>query len=105
LKIVGPPPADLASAIIEEFRPTLTKHEMDGSRLKLKFMGYPWHPSAEETVKTRIMLLKLLACLERFGFSVYSSIDAENGHDGEETDVLICHRQRNWVPGAPVWHR
>ena len=40
-----------------------------------------------------------------FGFSLYMSLGQQNSQDGHDVDVLIMHRQKNWVPGMPVWHR
>ena len=61
-------------------------------------------PSGEETVATRLMLLSLLESLEECGFTVYAAIDIQSSTE-QETDVLICHRQKDWTPGAPIWHR
>lgn len=58
-----------------------------------------------DTVTTRLLLLKLLEVLETFGFSLYASIDHQSSSDGNEADLLILHRQRDWVPGAPIFHR
>lgn len=106
MKIVDAPPGDLAEALIAEFKAKyrLKSHELEGGRLKLKFHGQPWQASGEETVMSRMLLLSLLGILERFGYSLYASIDQVNG-SGIEADVLVVTRQKGWKPGLPIWHR
>ena len=56
---------------------------------------------------SRTLLLKLLSCLETFGYSLYSSIEQQDGN-GENTtaaDVMVFNKDLNWIPGAPVFHR
>lgn len=74
---------------------------------EFKIRGYPWRASGEETMSTRLLLLKMLECLESHGWSLYASVDQNTGH-GEhtsETDSWYCVKDRNWVPGAAVFHR
>ncbi|KAI7787402.1 hypothetical protein LA080_016477 [Diaporthe eres] len=106
MKIVDAPPGDLTEAIVAEFRAKyrLKSHELESGRLKLKFHGQPWQASGEETVKSRMLLLSLLGILERFGYSLYASIDQVNS-SGVEADVLVVTRQKGWTPGTPIWHR
>lgn len=105
MKIVDAPPSDLTDALVAEFISghRLKSHVLEGSRLKLKFHGQPWHASGEETVQSRLLLLKLLEVLERFGYSFYASVDQVNG--SEEADVVVVTRQQGWTPGMPIWHR
>lgn len=74
---------------------------------EFKINGYPWIASGMETMSTRLLLLRLLACLEQHGWSLYASIDQSQGH-GEgtsETDSWYCVRDKSWVPGGHVFHR
>lgn len=105
LKIVDQPPADLGEALIASFGKRVANVERENNRFKIKFHGYPWSPSGEETVNTRLMVLNMVAVFEKFGFTFYASIDHHNDADGLETDLMIMHRQKDWVPGQPVWHR
>lgn len=105
MKIVDAPPPDLAGALVSEFMSNhrLKSHELESDRLKLKFHGQPWQANGEETVQVRLLLLKLLEILERFGYSFYASVDQVNG--SEEADVMVVTRQKGWTPGLPIWHR
>lgn len=105
LKLVDTPPPDLAAAILGIYGSSVSRHDMKPGCFEIKFHGSPWWPSGEETVTTRLMLLRLLEVLERFGYSLYASLDMMNSSEGHETDVLVVHRQKNWVPGTPIWHR
>jgi hypothetical protein len=74
---------------------------------EFKIHGRPWVASGMETMSTRLLLLRLLECLERHGLSLYASIDQSQGH-GEgtsETDSWYCVRDKAWVPGGHVFHR
>ena len=106
MKIVDAPPKDLTNALVAEFKAKykLKSHELESNRLKLKFHGQPWQANSEETVQVRMMILSLLEILERFGYSLYASMDQVNGSDAE-ADVLIVTRQKDWAPGQPIWHR
>ncbi|KAL5351912.1 hypothetical protein ACLOAV_003774 [Pseudogymnoascus australis] len=42
---------------------------------EFKIHGRPWVASGEQTMSTRLLLLKLLGCLEKHGLSLYASID------------------------------
>lgn len=100
------PPLDLTQALIEEFRSNygLKSDNLEADRLKLRFHGQPWQAGGEETVQTRMLLLILLEILEKFGYSLYASIDQVNRSEGQ-ADVLVVTRQKGWAPGMPVWHR
>ncbi|OBT98721.1 hypothetical protein VE01_03403 [Pseudogymnoascus verrucosus] len=74
---------------------------------EFKIHGRPWVASGEQTMSTRLLLLRLLECLEKHGLSLYASIDQSQGQ-GEgtsETDSWYCVRDKTWVPGAHVFHR
>ncbi|TLS30553.1 hypothetical protein PpBr36_02718 [Pyricularia pennisetigena] len=106
-KIIGDLPPELASGLVQVFQGTgiLKRHEFAGDRLKIHLHGYPWAPDGQATVTTRMMIIRVLECMEAFGFSVYTSMDMTCGQEGRETDVMICCRQKGWVQGQPVWHR
>jgi hypothetical protein len=103
MTVLDAPSSDLAAAIVGCFGPAVSKHTLGRDSLYIKFHGYPWNASGTETVDTRIMLLQLMEVLEKFGFSLYASIDHQESQYG--ADVLYLHRQKDWLPGAPVWHR
>jgi len=105
LRISDPPSSDLAATVVSAFGQTVSKEERKPGYFEIKFHGYPWYPSGEETVKTRMMVVRLLEVLESFGYTLYASIDQTNGPEGEESDVLVVHKQKKWVPGMPIWHR
>ncbi|KAJ4987502.1 hypothetical protein SVAN01_06959 [Stagonosporopsis vannaccii] len=74
---------------------------------EIKFHGYPWSAGGKETMRTRELLLTMLATLEEDGWTVYASIDqsASGGaQNTSETDSWHCCRPKGWVKGAPVYH-
>ena len=105
LKFVEAPSDELAAAVLQTLGPNVSRTELSGGCLEIKFRGSPWRPSGTETVATRVMLLRLLETMERFGYSLYGSLNQESGNEGREADVLYLHRQKNWTPGMPVFHR
>jgi hypothetical protein len=75
---------------------------------EFKINGYPWMPSGEETMTMRLLVLRMLETLEKNGWSLYVSVDQNNGpsnSDTNETDSWYCVRAHDWVPGNPVFHR
>lgn len=73
---------------------------------EFKLYGYPWRETGEETMVTRLLVLKILETLEKQGWSLYASIDQNQGSEGSsETDSWFCVRQKGWVPGSSVFHR
>ena len=73
---------------------------------EFKLYGSPWWPTGESTMATRLLLLKMVEMLEKFGWSLYASVDQNNGHtEFSETDSWYCVKDRDWVPGMPVVHR
>jgi hypothetical protein len=73
---------------------------------EFKINGYPWRPSGESTMTTRMLLLKLLEVLENKGWSLYASIDQSTASkDNSETDSWYCVREKSWVQGSTVFHR
>ena len=81
---------------------------LGGGAYEIKFVGYPWRASGEETVVARVLVLQLLDCLEIHGFSLYASIDQDRGAGGDshttEADAWYCCRHVDWQPGMPVYH-
>ncbi|KAH8676481.1 hypothetical protein BGZ60DRAFT_258793 [Tricladium varicosporioides] len=74
---------------------------------EFKIYGRPWTPSGEETMSTRLLLLKMLEVLENKGWSLYASVDQNTSvqEHTSETDSWYCVRDKNWVPGSTVFHR
>ncbi len=74
---------------------------------EFKLNGYPWWATGEETMSTRMLLMKMLECLESFGWSLYASVDQNtgSGDNSSETDTWYCVRERGWVSGSAVFHR
>ncbi|KAJ4269775.1 hypothetical protein NW762_001443 [Fusarium torreyae] len=105
LKIVDSPPKDLTDAILQTFGGDVRRREVAPNRLKIHLAGLPWRPSGTDTIKTRIILLRLIETLERCGFTIYATIGSKGEDEEGAADILICQRQKDWVPGAPIWHR
>lgn len=109
MKIVDAPPPDLSEALVAAFKSDsglvrVKNHEVEArtGRLKLRFHGCPWYPKGDDTVRLRMLLLKLLEVVESFGFSLYGSFHQVQSN--REPDVLVVHRQKSWLPGMPVFH-
>ncbi|KAF4337307.1 hypothetical protein FBEOM_8820 [Fusarium beomiforme] len=105
LKIVDAPPKDLTDAILQTFGRDVRRREITDDRFKVHLADVPWNPSGTDTVKTRILLLKLIETLERFGFTIYATIGSKGEDEEGAQDLLVCQRQKDWAPGAPIWHR
>jgi len=81
--------------------------ELDAFEFKIH--GWPWRPSGEETMTTRLLLLRMLETLEAGGWSLYATVDQNNGHRDKNskstgTDSWYCVRAVDWVPGNSVFH-
>lgn len=98
LRILGAPSSDLAAAVVMSLQPAMTSHQLTAEFFEAKFSGSPWMPGGEETVKLRIILLRLLEVLEGFGFTLYAGVNQENGSAG---DVLVMRRPKGWDEKAP----
>ncbi|KAH8586455.1 hypothetical protein B0O99DRAFT_644396 [Bisporella sp. PMI_857] len=73
---------------------------------EFKIVGYPWSANGEETMVTRMLILKMLDTLERDGWSLYASIDQNvSAEDTSEADCWYCVRDKAWMPGGSVFHR
>lgn len=101
-------PNALNSSLVQALGSKVQRTENQGSIFEIKFNGYPWRASGTDTVQTRVILLILLETLEQHGFSLYASIDQDNGPGGDshstEADTWFCNRQADWMPGAPIYH-
>jgi hypothetical protein len=73
-------------------------HSVSGS-YELKLHGYPWRPESDETMKGRMLLLKLLDGLEEDGWTVYASFNqkATLDNDTSETNTLSSFNSKNFV--------
>ncbi|PGH15221.1 hypothetical protein AJ79_02586 [Helicocarpus griseus UAMH5409] len=105
LQLIGAPRAvcEAMSNILED---KIQRTQVLESSFEIKFLGYPWKAGGTDTVETRLILLKILDCLERFGFSLYGSLnqDTKQGEHVENTDTWFCNQQANWMPGIPIYH-
>jgi len=99
LRLIGAPP-ELISAVQNLLRSMRFIQqefwkERHNNAYEFKLNGYPWTASGEETMRTRLLLLKLVEVLETNGWSLYASIDQNNGTHGNnsdesETDSWYC---------------
>lgn len=107
IEIVDAPSSDLTDALVAEYTSShlLKSHELEPTRLTFRFYGRPWYACAfsEKSVQSRILLLKLLEILEKFGYKFFASVDGVNGFD--KADMILVTRQQGRTPGMPVSHR
>lgn len=102
---------DLAHAVATMLRASGLLHKDVGrdpywDLHEFKLRGHPWQATGEETMAARLLLLKMLEILERFGYSLYASVE-QNSVQGEsvgETPTWYCVKSRKWRPGDPVAH-
>jgi hypothetical protein len=111
LRLIGADPT-----LTEEMKNTLSglnllqedrgwKDQALGAR-EFKIRGHPWAATGEATMTTRLLLLKMLECLEANGWSLYASVDQSTGSkDTSETDSWYCVKDKTWAPGMAVFHR
>jgi len=99
-------PRELVSSIIGLLGHSVQSHGGPCARgcYDIKLYGYPWHASGEATMATRKLLLILIEGLERFGFTLYASIDQYSRAEGRDADVWHCCRRIGWTPGMPTYH-
>ncbi|KAL2691301.1 hypothetical protein Neosp_001682 [[Neocosmospora] mangrovei] len=105
LKIIGSPPPELVTRLLQAFSVEIQRHEATADRVKIKFWGHPWTPSGQDTVATSLKLLSLLKVLEICGFTLYGTVGARHEDDTASADIMVCQRQKDWIPGAPILHR
>ncbi|PGH00220.1 hypothetical protein GX51_05917 [Blastomyces parvus] len=99
-------PKPLCEAMVKALGDKVQRTQSLESSFEIKFHGYPWKASGTETVETRLILLKMLDCLEQFGFTLYASFNQDTNQSEQKTeaDTWFCHQQTNWAPGAPIYH-
>ncbi|KAH8819135.1 hypothetical protein F5884DRAFT_3826 [Xylogone sp. PMI_703] len=110
LRLIGADPVLIAAfkTLLSSIRPLQDEGWKDKARnaFEFKIKGYPWLATGEETMSTRLLVLKMLETLEQHGWSLYASIDQnEASEDSSETDSWYCVRQKGWVEGSAVFHR
>lgn len=78
-------------------------------QFEFKLHGYPWQASGEATMQARLLILRMMEVLEQHGWSLYASIDQNNGPSGDsgytETDAWYCVKSSDWTPGSIILHR
>lgn len=101
-------PQSVLDAVNTQLQPAIQEHVRPKviGMWELKLHGYPWRAVGGETMNARRTLLQLFMVLERFGFTVYASIDQESTtqDNSSEADTWHCLRPIGWAPGAPVYH-
>lgn len=99
-------PRELVSSLMADLKWHVQSHGGAAPRgcYDVKLNGYPWVATGEETMRTRLLLLKLIEGLESHGFTVYASVDQYSRKEGRDADVWHCCRRVGWTPGAPVYH-
>lgn len=87
-------PQEVVGDMLNVLGPSIQSHAAHSkvaSVYDIKIKGYPWAATGGETVRARMMILKMLETLERHGFTVYASIDQKTGAGGDshqtETDT------------------
>ncbi|CAH0043707.1 unnamed protein product [Clonostachys solani] len=93
LTFLEPPSQEIRDALLKAFDSAVSKHELTKDHFEIKFQGFPWSPSGEDTVNTPVKLLQLLETMERFGFSLYSSLMTKNNLEGTDVDDIVMKRQ------------
>lgn len=94
LKIVGDVPSTLGDTIVQTLGTRVSSNEPSPDRVKVKMYGNTWLAAGEEAVRSQFLVMNVLEVLERYGFTVYTSLETQNGHSGYEMDSLICCRER-----------
>jgi len=65
---------------------------------EFKIQGAPWMASGEERMVARLLLLKMVETLERYGWRLYASVDQNEAYVGQsgKTDSWFCVRKKGW---------
>lgn len=103
LRIMPPPPDDLQASLLKWLGSQVQRcGSPKDDHLEIKLNGLPWNATAQEGVRTHLVLLRILDALQTTGFALYGAI-----HQQQVViqDVLVVHRQKDWRPGQPVWQR
>lgn len=98
-------PWDLVTSLLGILKGEVQSHGAHAQKYvyDIKMTGYPWTAVGTATMRTRLILLKLIEGLEGHGFSVYASVEQDAKDEEEETDVWHCRRKVDWVPGESVY--
>jgi hypothetical protein len=115
LRFLGAPP-DLISSMSQLFRSTRMLQSESAKTTaanyhEFKLNGTPWYASGEDTMATRLLILKMVETMEMNGWSLYASIDQNTGppsnsnSSSSETDVWYCVKSADWTPGSIILHR
>jgi hypothetical protein len=114
LRLIGAPPELIAAfqALLKGMGLCKEEGWKDSvlNAFEFKIHGWPWRPQGEEAMKTRLLLLRMLETLEVGGWSLYATVDQNNGHHNKNSsstgaDSWYCARAVDWVPGNSVFHR
>ncbi|KAM3447320.1 hypothetical protein MY3296_008847 [Beauveria thailandica] len=113
MRLLGAPPGLVAAVgdVLASMRLLQARTEKDAAmgQYEFKLYGYPWSATGEETMRTRLLVLRLVEVLERHGWSLYASIDQNSGPSGDssysETDCWYCVKSSDWTPGSIIIHR
>ncbi|KAK2609336.1 hypothetical protein QQS21_002117 [Conoideocrella luteorostrata] len=111
LRCLGAEP-DLLAAISSMLRSlrllqSEKKKAMEAHHYEFKIHGYPWAAMGEETMQTRLLIIKLMEVLEVHGWRVYASIDQNSGPLGNANysavDSWYCFKSVDWTPGDAIF--
>lgn len=96
-------PGEVCQGVVRALGTRVQRNEsLRAGSSEIKFHGYPFRASGEETVHARMLLIVLLEALEEEGYSLYASVDLDpNEHS---CDSWVCCREKGWTRGAPVYH-
>lgn len=53
----------------------MSSHEISPERLKIKFYSNTWLVTGEDSVRTQLLVIGLLECLEKHGFRVFTAVE------------------------------
>lgn len=102
-------PRDLCMSVVARFISNKRElrhknHKIDGCyEIKLTDMGLAI--ASNENMRTKVMFLDLLDCLQQSGWTVYASINQNTKSDSQGmTDTWYISRPVGWTQGAPVYH-
>ncbi len=110
IRLLGAPPdlVEAMAAMLAQMR-LLQVQTVKPQQHEFKLYGYPWSASGEATMHARLLILRMVEVLERHGWSLYASIDQNNGPGGDssysETDCWYCVKSSDWTPGSIILHR
>lgn len=62
---------------------------------ELKLKGSPWYPIAEDAVRSKLVLCKVLANFRSLGYKLYASVDLSYGTEGTDLETWVMRR---------IWH-